>query len=39
MRLLLLVAAMIHRGGFFRTAAVIFLGFCLLALGAIVLGH
>jgi hypothetical protein len=39
MRMLLLVAAMIYRGGIMRTAAAIFLGFCLLALGAIVLGH
>jgi len=39
MRLLLLVAAMIHRGGFFRIAVVIFVGFCLVAIGAILLGH
>jgi len=39
MRLLLRVVAMIHGGRFFRTAVLIFVGFCLLALGAIVLGH
>jgi hypothetical protein len=39
MRVLLLLAAMMYRGGIFRMAAVIFLGFCLLALGAVVLGH
>lgn len=39
MRLLLVVAAMIYRGGIMRTAAAIFLGFCVIALGAIVLAH
>ena len=38
-RFLLLVTAMLFRGGILRVAGLIFLGFCLLALGAIVLGH
>jgi hypothetical protein len=39
MRLLLILTAMIHQGGMMRIAALMFLGFCLLALGSILLSH
>jgi hypothetical protein len=39
MRFLLLVATMMFRRGILRVGVLIFLGFCLLALGAIILPH